>query len=313
MRNRKYISIAIAICILSVSVLAYADTKDKTTGTVTLPEHYYTECPQQGTYKVFYDEKGAQNVNVYFPYGYSDSKYSKYDVFMMLHQAGNGNMSSWIETPCQSYGGILPPKQVYDWLIYEKRIPQILVVCVNLELNEDNRDEIRNAMHWAGDNLRTYAKNGTDEELAKARAHFYVGGLSMGAWKTDKCMREDYDIFGNYIIGYGGAVNYTARTIGDAYMKDNAGKWFIKNLIIGCGDKDVAYENLQENLRILSPVSERHHFFRYFGGHGWSAAIPMIYDALTFIYDGYSELASSCVSQTVSSMKTSLFTSSLTS
>lgn len=307
MKNiRKTIAIALSILFITAPFYAFAYENEKTKGTDMIPKRYYAECPEQGTHQKLFNKAWNQCINVYFPYGYSNSKYSKYDVFMMLHQAGSGNLSSWIEAPCNSCGGAIPPKQIYDWLIYEKKIPQILVVCIDLDINENNRDDIRNAMHWVGNNLRTYAKNGTDEELSKAREHFFVGGLSMGAWKANKCMREDYDIFGNYIVGYGGGVNYAAHEIGKSYVKENNEKYFIKNLIVGCGNKDGSYKDTVKNYNILSTVSEKYHYFEYRGGHGWAAAIPMIYDALMFIYEGYEQSVYDVTSNVVLHMKTLL-------
>lgn len=306
MRYRNILTLLMCLVFVFTPMSGYAKESGMTKGTTLLPEHYYTECPEQGTYQQFYDEAGDQMVNVYFPYGYNDSKYSKYDLYMMLHQAGKGNLSSWIETPCQSYGGELPPKQVYDWLIYEKKIPQILVMCINLELNVNNREDIRNAMHWAGDNLRTYAKNGTDEELAKARKHFFVGGLSMGAWKSDKCMREDYDIFANYIIGYGGDINYAASEIGKQYMKEHDGEYFIENLIILCGSEDVSFDDTKANYRAMAPVSHYSKYFRYGGGHGWAAAIPTMYDSLLFIYADYNDNVAACINKVANKIKFSM-------
>lgn len=289
MINRFRIAI-LATLLLILPVLAFAD-KDITRGTAVLPEHYYEPCPQQGTVMKFMDDKSEQEVNVYFPHGYFEScaKDEQYDLFFMLHQAGNGNYSSWIETPCQSYGGLLPPMQVYDWLIYEKKIPPILVACINLKLGVDDRENIRNGMAWCGDNLRTFAKDGSMESLHAAREHFFVGGRSMGAGKTDECLRKDYDIFGNFIIGYGGAANYVAREIGDRYNGQYPDEYFIYNLIYCCGEKDVAYDSTQIGLQVLAPVSKRSHYFKYYGGHGWAAAIPTIYDSLLFIYQDYEE------------------------
>ena len=280
---KKIIIIFLVCIILSQFVVVNAKDENYKHGTALLPDNYYTECPQQGSVQLLYD--GEQYINVYLPVGYQKSN-QKYDVFFMLHQAGNGNHSSWIETPVQSYGGLLPLKQVYDWLIYEKKIPPIIVACINLELGVDNRQDIRHAMHWIGDNLKTYANDGSDESLTEARYHFYTGGLSMGAWKGTKCMREDYDIFGNYIFGYGGDVNYLIDDLSKEYAKTHNNK-ILNNVVIGCGNKDKSFNSNKENYRLLSKYSNKCRFYEFQGGHGFAVAIPFMYDALLFIYKDY--------------------------
>lgn len=284
MKSIKYI--ICIILILSFSITTVNAENDYKKGSTILPDYYYTECPVQGEVKLFYNEKDNQYINVYLPYYYNN--YSKYDVFFMLHHAGNGNYSSWIDTPIQSYGGTLPLKQVYDWLIYEHKTPPFIVACINLQLGVNNREDIRNAMHWIGDNLNTYAENGSDENLEKARYHFYTGGISMGAWKGTQCMREDYDIFGNYIFGYGGVTNYVIEDLSKEYAKTHNNK-ILNNVIIGCGNKDDSFQSNKSSYILLSKYSNNCMFFEYHGGHTFSTAPTFIYDALIFIYKDYKD------------------------
>lgn len=268
---------------------AFAETKYGN-GTEKLPSHYYDECPERGTYQLFTDETTKQLINVYLPYGYENDIGRKYDVFFMLHQAGAGNHSSWIETPVQSYGGVLPLKQVYDWLIYEKKIPPIIVACIDLDINRDDRENIRNGMHWIGDNLRTYAVDGTDEELSKARYHFSTGGLSMGGWKGSKCMREDYDIFGNFILGYGGDTNYCIKELSKEYslMHDDN---ILNNVVICCGKEDISFNSNKAAYYLYKTYANNCAFYQFQGGHGFASVIPFMYDALQFIYRDYGKAA----------------------
>ena len=253
------------------------------------PAHYADECPQAGSVIEKYDKKSHQPITVYLPYGYDENRDARYDVYMMLHQAGAGDMHSWIDTPVQSYFGDYPCSNIYDWMIYEKLAAPFIVISINLKQGEDSTADINAALLWAVKNLRTYAEKRSFSGIEAAREHFFVGGLSMGAWKTTTCMKDCFELFGNYVFGYGGSYYYGSEEEWKTFEEEN-GKRFIKNLFVACGNEDQSY---QHDLMIESALrnhAKRHMFKTYQGGHSFAAAIPFMYNALAFIYEDYSRV-----------------------
>lgn len=204
----------------------------------------------------------------------------------MLHQAGLGDLHSWIDTHVESYFGEYPCSNIYDWMIYEELAEPFIVISINLVQGEDSGEDIRAALFWAAKNLRTYANTASLDGISAARRHFFVGGLSMGAWKTCMCMRNDFALFGNYILGYGGAY-YEGVERNWMQFEKECGKKFIKSLIVSGGETDPSFHTNEIIYAAISKHSERHLFRKYPGGHGFAAAIPFMYNALGFIYEDY--------------------------
>ena len=280
----KRIFIFIFTFIMLLPSAAFANSETRTQRNRELPEYYRSECPIQGTVKLNKDSKTGIEINTYLPAGY-DPDTQRYDVFMALHQAGIGDLRSWIDANVKNAYVEFPCSQIYDWLIYEKRIPPIIVISINLKQNEDSEEDIRNAVLWAAKNLSTYADEGTFAGIERAREHFFVCGLSMGAWKACSVLQKDFDLFGNYIFGYGGGY-YNGDPAWSEY-ETAIGRKLIKNLIVVCGKEDRSYNSNVVTESLLAKHSDRHMFKAYPGGHGFAAVIPLLYDGLSFIYDDY--------------------------
>ena len=177
------------------------------------PEAYYDACPEQGTVSVVSREnekKWSSPICVYTPYGYENESDRTYNVVFLVSGSG-GNMYNWLR---DEYGGMTGNK-LFDWLIYTKRADPFIAVSVNLNSYDgyhycyadyqDLADRIeRYYLPYMVRTYRTFADSAERSDIAAAKEHFMIAGLSQGAICLS-CIALDPDqylgeCFGNIVL-----------------------------------------------------------------------------------------------------------------
>ena len=184
-----------------------------------LPRRYFTDCPHQGTVtEISYETKDHWKENskpftkhalVYLPYDYNSNK--QYDVLILLHGHTLNRTAIMNKVTTFDYGVKSTFRNMFDWVFYDKLTPSKIIVTLDTPLESDHkfRDmgyELRyDVLPTLANNFATYAKDGTEEELIKARDHFGLGGSSNGAGYTHGGgLYFNMDMFGSILLMSGG-------------------------------------------------------------------------------------------------------------
>lgn len=156
------------------------------------PEEFYEDCPEQGTVSVVYaeDENGnrcASPICVYTPCGYEDSADMRCNVVFLLSGSG-GTMYNWLVDKLDNMTG----NRLFDWLISTRRARPFIAVSVNMD-SYDGVHYSRAEYHDLAERIerydlpyivrtyRTYAASADASDLAAAKEHFMIVGVSQGA------------------------------------------------------------------------------------------------------------------------------------
>lgn len=204
----------------------------------------------------------TKHANIYLPYGYDETK--PYDILYLIH-GGGGNEDAWLD--CSQI------KNALDQAFREKLAAPFIVVfpmfynCIPTEHRkgldagwESNqvltfqKEFEENLIPAVESRFHTYAKNATPEGLKASRQHRAFGGFSMGGSTTWFAFLHHLDIIATFLPLSGdcwaieplGGKTRTKETVAllcDTVKGFGYGKEDFK-LLIGTGDKDIAYGNL---------------------------------------------------------------------
>ena len=220
-----------------------------------LPRRYHYECPEQGSVVSFkYETRDWHQKNsktfektglAYLPYGYNENE--RYNVMIMLH-GHTLNRHAFIDTVWGfDYGVRVQYKNDYDWIMYEGLCRPTIIVTLDTPAEamynfKDMEYELRyDVLPYLADHFATYAEDGSNEALIKARDHFGLGGSSNGAGFTHGgALHSNIAYFGSVMMSSGG-MNFIkhANSINEA--KD---EYKLNCFIRSCGTLDPLYEGV---------------------------------------------------------------------
>lgn len=231
----------------------------------TLPEYYYTECPQQG---IIERDKFEWNFyfNIYKPYNYDDN--TQYDLVILLNGLG-GNDLDLLTNDRPTVLGKIKMKNIYDWLIYNDEINPILIVTVNAEtfIARDTRK------------LISYIRE--NYNIKEGKDHIWLGGLSLGCNITLSNIFINKDIIGNFLLLSG------SREIEDLLdiLSKEKEKYAINNLYISCGGDEGLLKINTYYYKELSKYSKNITMMVYDGYyHDWNTWTNSINDLLQLYF-----------------------------
>lgn len=283
-----------------------------------LPRRYHFECPEQGTIVSFtYETKDWHKENsetfektalVYLPYGYDESR--RYNVMIMLH-GHTLNRHAFMDTIWGfDYGVRVQYKNDYDWIMYEGLCRPTIIVTLDTPAEamykfKDMEYELRyDVLPYLANHFATYAKDGGEESLIKARDHFGLGGSSNGAGFTHGgALHSNIAYFGSVMMSSGG-MNFTkhANSINEA--KD---EYKLNCFIRSCGTLDPLYEDVAYGYRYVAnkvdylEPGKNIFLFEITNGHNMRVGYTALADALQVLFppmpDEVEPLAASVIYQ----------------
>ena len=260
------------------------------------PGNYFNKCQQEGkVVKESYNGiNGGNNLNVYLPYGYDDSK--QYNIFYLMHGGGENEntLISQSDTMVQN---------MLDNMIMNGELDPLIVVFPTFNKTEAGRfySEFRQSVvPFVEGKYSTYAQKDTSESSLKAsRMHRAYGGFSMGSVSTWAVLENCLDIVGYFMPlsgdHWGGNSAYDkAKSIANAIDKSGLQKnqYFI---FAATGSDDIAYPNVNPQIEEMkkmsqfiytSDFSKGNFYFMVAPGktHWWGYVRHYVYDALPYFF-----------------------------
>ena len=279
-----------------------------------LPDEYYTACDEQGTVLTHHfsvplygtDKVISRVAKIYLPYGYDENDTSvKYNVLIATHGAGDDGDA--LIDKVQRYGGAgrkMIYRDMYDWMHKYKECDPFIVVGVSYEgYIGDNFASVSGAqfgrelreylLPYMAENFHTYAENGSEEALQKARQHFGMCGFSNGSLMTLQAgIIQDFDIMGNFICMSG---NHCYVTIADVLNSEKYQNYPIHCYYASAGTNDNQLSNTSKGCNWLIENVSRAHFGsntfleKVDGGHDYKVWHTSMYNALKVMFQDVSE------------------------
>lgn len=246
-----------------------------------IPDYYFEDCPEHGTIhtETIQEKMMNREIIIWTPYNYN--KNTKYDVFILLH-GGGGHNTDWINYLCTIKRGTnydtIRCCDIYDWIAYEHKSKPFIICSITnnyYDRDETSQDALK-AIKYIIDNYSTYAKSSSDEDLIKAKNHFWVGGLSQGCISTYYFMSQYMKYIGNYIC-LSMSINYKTD------IKEQLEKNIINYIFLGVGINDkYSYADLMpRDVEFFKQYCNNIDFVKYGYSHDWSTWTNAIYDILT--------------------------------
>jgi enterochelin esterase-like enzyme len=254
------------------------------------PDTFYEPCPEQGTVSAVHTQDGSGRTSsspvcIYTPYGYEAHPERTYNVVFLIHGSG-GDRNNWLndvyEMPVTREGNRkaeLSGSRLLDWLIYTGRIEPVIAVSVDMCRSDGvryryadyadlaNRIE-RYDLPYTVRTYRTYAESDAASDIAAAKDHFMIAGLSQGAiclsavaLEPDRYLGK---CFGNILI----MSNYTSgETVSERFGDSDSRLFFVNGGKADCCRSGSSCEIMRryrqfENLRDAA-------YFEFDSGHRW--------------------------------------------
>lgn len=260
------------------------------------PGNYFGSCAQEGkVVKESYNGiNGQNNLNVYLPYGYDESK--RYNIFYLMHGGGENENTLFYNDDTQI-------QHMFDHMIMNGEMEPMIVVTPTFNKTEAGNfyDELRRSViPFVEGKYSTYANMDTSaESIAASRMHRAYGGFSMGAVSTWAVMQNCLDIVGYFMPLSGdhwqGNSSYDkAKSITDAIDRSGLKKnqYFV---FAATGDDDIAYPNIGPQIEEMkkmsqftytSDFSQGNLYFLVASGktHWWGYVRHYVYDALPYFF-----------------------------
>ena len=277
MTQKRIALILAGILLLCAALPAFAA---ETPTEDTIPAHYLTECPEQGTI-TSHLYKAEEELKVWTPFGYSE--HVLYEIVLLLH-GDLGSLDSWLTRRYQLFGCPVEGRYIYDWLTYEKRTAPFIVVTLNNKPDEPETmaQDMTDALLFVADRYSVYPK-GTIASLIENRDHITVGGLSRGSMMTHWFLSITPEYAGNYIcMSAAGPYTDIPEVLERKHVR-------IRKLFSAVGTMDMDYyEMTKASYALLRPYADEAEYLEYRHGHNWYVWIPGICEALQFVLPPYS-------------------------
>lgn len=271
MKNKIFsILLVIILCISLFPTISFADYSKNT-----LPEYYFTECPEQGTIKE-YEYKKDEVLKVWTPYNYDNS--INYEIILLMHGDG-GNLNSWLTKTYNLFGKDIQGRYIFDWITYEKLVVPFIVVTLNNKPKNPHEmsNDIIDALLYIADHYNVYP-TASMNSLIKNKKHITIGGLSRGSILTHWFIRYYPELASNLIcMSAAGPYKEAAEKLDKQNIK-------ILKLFTAVGINDEKhYEDTRKSYKVLKPYAEESIYLEYRYDHSWCVWMPGIYEAIKYI------------------------------
>ncbi|ORX84139.1 alpha/beta-hydrolase [Anaeromyces robustus] len=258
------------------------------------PNNYLNRCQQAGRIvkESYNGVNGGNSLNVYLPYGYTDSK--QYNIFYLMH--GGGENENTI------FGSDVYLQYILDNLIMNGELEPLIVVTPTFNRCEAGtfyREFRESVVPFVEGKYSTYAKSTSAADLKASRMHRAYGGFSMGSVSTWAVLINCLDYVGYFMplsgdnwVGNGGYGK--AKSVADAIDKFGyrTDEYFI---FCATGSDDIAYPNMNPQIDEMkkmkqfiytSDFSQGNFYYLVAPGktHWWGYVKHYIYDALPYFF-----------------------------
>ena len=198
----------------------------------TLPAALFSACAEQGSvttlsyetrdYHYGTDGAFAKQLNVYLPYGYTSER--QYNVLFLLHING-ADENFWLPGVLAYEDQSIKMTDLLDNMIYRGLCEPMIVVApcgyITAEAataHDSVRDYDQFGKEFANeilplvvDNFSTYAECSERSQIAAARGHFGVAGVSFGSYMTrNSILAPNLDLCANFAMIGGGSLRQDA-------------------------------------------------------------------------------------------------------
>ena len=261
--------------------------------TAELPDRYFSPSAHSGRClrdTLTLPDGLTLELAVYLPWDYNEE--TRYNVAIMLHGDG-GSCDDWTDAPERTHRGDIQFYTVYDNIIDEHLCDPFIVVAIDnrfLKSSFYGEGLIKNTLlPYIARSFSTGMEGDSYDEIAAAREHIAIGGLSRGSIYTYGVgMARCLDVAANFCCfsnGYIGDVPRQMRAEGrDAFS--------IKSYIATVGLKDeylyvrghrYDYEVLCSSIDALTD-GENARLFEIDAGHNFITWTASFYDALLLMF-----------------------------
>lgn len=258
-----------------------------------LPERYFApaEHPGQVQHKTVTDDKGAEHrIAVWLPYDYNAN--GKYNLLLAIH-GDNGSCDDWMEKEKTTARGTLQMRWLYDHLTEERLCEPFIVVSMDNTGMEDPAygerllEEI--LLPYLSRNYATYMAGTGHEQIAAAREHIAIGGMSRGSiFGYSVGMDRCFDVAANFFCFSNGIQTTLAARLNDEEYGDLPIRCYVAT--VGTEDKPdyvshhrLHYELLCQGVDRLTD-GENARFLEIKGGHDYLVWYTSLYDALLLMF-----------------------------
>ncbi|MBQ6366850.1 MAG: hypothetical protein IJI61_10680 [Oscillospiraceae bacterium] len=246
------------------------------------------------------EETFNRDMDIYCPYGYSEDK--KYNVLILIH-GGGGNCYDFTRTAHESTSGsYFAMRDLYDNMINAHLCEKLIVVSLSSASYypalggswdvsfEQFASDLRTAvLPYLAEHFATFAESGDEADLASAREHFGIGGVSNGAlFAVNAGMTRCFDLIGNFVVLSGNSHPH------EAALAINSEDW--QDLPIPCFYAGSGWEDAQQTNSIRGYQEIRNSTDRLtegencfyvdiaYGKHNYAAWVIQIYNALQVLF-----------------------------
>lgn len=258
-----------------------------------LPDRYFApaEHPGQVLHKTVTDDEGVEHeIAIWLPYDYNAN--GRYNLVLAIH-GDYGSCDDWMEEEKSTDRGTLRMRWLYDHLTEERLCEPFIVVSMSNDGMKDpaygERLFEETLLPWLARNYATYMQGSRPEQIAAAREHIAIGGLSRGSMYSysvgmDRC----FDVAANFFCFSNGYMT----TLSDRLNGEEYGELPIRCYVATVGTFDnpeynghhrLHYELLCQRVDRLTD-GENAHFLEIKGGHDYLVWYTSLYDALLLMF-----------------------------
>lgn len=258
-----------------------------------LPKTWYGPAKNQGTVRrdTVTEENGVEHrFNVWLPYDYNANK--QYNLVILIH-GDNGSCEDWMDREHDTARGVVKMCWIYDHLTEEKLCRPFIVVSVENERMDDpvygERYLKEVLLPYLARNYATYAAGSSYEQIAAAREHVAIGGMSRGSIYTysvgmDRC----YDVAANFCCFSNGYMPELPNRLNDEEYGELPMRCYVAT--VGTDDNPDYVRTHTMQYQLLCDRGEQirdgenARFLEISGGHDYLTWYVSIYDALLLMF-----------------------------
>lgn len=258
-----------------------------------LPDRYFYPAAHEGRHYLesITTPLGQEDqIAVWLPWDYSEDV--KYNVVLLIHGDG-GSCDDWTDAEERTYRGDIQFYTVYDNICEEHLCDPFIIIGLNNRGMENSfygeRFIKECVLPHVARSYSTWMEGDSPEQIAAAREHIAIGGLSRGSIYTYSVgMCRCLDVAANFCCFSNGYTEDVPRRLRSAELKDYGYKSYIAT--VGLKDEYVYVRAHRHHYNVLCTTvdaltdGENARMFEIDAGHNFITWTASLYDALLLMF-----------------------------